>query len=151
MKTNLSSGRARGLRGLLAAGLFTALALPGMAAGTEVAVELWDKPGGSQGITLSVNEVKAGEVTFRITNSSKSLEHEFLVAKTDLGLEVLPMKEDEDKVDEDKLVGVEESGDIEEGESGVLTMTLTPGNYVLFCNEKGHYKAGMRTTFTVTP
>jgi len=40
--------------------------------------------------------------------------------------------------------------DMEPGESGTMTLRLTPGTYVLFCNVSGHYAAGQHMRFTVT-
>jgi uncharacterized cupredoxin-like copper-binding protein len=116
-----------------------------------VKVELLDKADGSQAMTLDMNEVKAGKVTFNVTNVSTTKEHEFLFVKTDLAPDQLPLNADGLRIDESKLAGVEELGDLAEGESGTIAADLTPGNYVLFCNLKGHYDAGMFTTLTVTP
>jgi uncharacterized cupredoxin-like copper-binding protein len=32
-----------------------------------------------------------------------------------------------------------------------MTLNMTVGRYLLFCNEVGHFKAGMWTSVTVTP
>jgi hypothetical protein len=40
--------------------------------------------------------------------------------------------------------------DMSSGSSGRMTVRLSPGTYVLFCNVPGHYAAGQHTTFTVT-
>lgn len=120
-------------------------------ADTSVKVELWDKADGSQGIKLSTSEVKAGPVTFVVTNSSKKLEHEFMILKTDMTADQFPVKSKGSKVDEDKLDGMHEFGDVEEGETETWSTELTPGRWVLFCNETGHFKAGMHTTLMVTP
>ncbi len=133
----------------LAAAFVGAISAPVLADAT-VKVELWDKSDGSQGINLSTAEVKAGMVTFEITNSSKSKEHEFLIIKTDMTFDQFPMKDSGSRVDESKLEGIDEFGDVEEGETKNWTTELTPGRYVLFCNERGHFPAGMRTTFMVT-
>ena len=133
---------------LATAGVFVT---PASAADTTVKVELWDKSDGSQGINLSTGEVKAGEVTFVITNSSKNKEHEFLIVKTDMSFDQFPMKDSGTRVDEDELQGMSEFGDLEEGETKSWTTELTPGRYVLFCNERGHFPAGMRTALMVTP
>jgi len=134
----------------LASAVFAAVLAPARADST-VQVELWDQPDGTQGINLSTDEVKAGKVTFEITNSSHVMEHEFLIVKTDMGAEHFPMKSAGAKVDESKLEGIDEYGDVEEGETESWTTELAPGQYVLFCNEEGHFAAGMHTTFTVTP
>jgi uncharacterized cupredoxin-like copper-binding protein len=143
------ASRTVGLLGLMAA-IIGVLSAP-VLADTTVKVELWDKSDGSQGITLSTDEVKAGKVTFEITNSSKNKEHEFLIVKTDMTFDQFPMKASGTRVEEDKLAGMDELGDVETGETKSWTTELTPGRYVLFCNKEGHFPAGMRTAFTVTP
>jgi uncharacterized cupredoxin-like copper-binding protein len=37
------------------------------------------------------------------------------------------------------------------GKTRSTTLTLKAGKYVLFCNEAGHFKAGMYGAFTVAP
>ena len=145
--------RSMGFVRVLALGcLFVAavLAKP-VAADETLKVELWDRQDGSQGIILSAAEVKAGNVTFEVTNSSKGMEHEFLYVKTDMAADQLPMQEAGIKVDEGKLTGFHEFGDVEPGETKSWSADLEPGRYLLFCNEEGHFMAGMHTTLTVTP
>jgi len=140
------------LRTLLAASLLCALALPALAAGpTIVNAELWNKPDGSQGVTLSTDHVKPGKVEFKVKNVSTDEDHELLLVKIDGGPDALPMDPDGVRVDEDKLKGLNELGDVHPGKTRSTTLTLTAGKYLLFCNEAGHYKAGMYTTFTVAP
>jgi uncharacterized cupredoxin-like copper-binding protein len=40
--------------------------------------------------------------------------------------------------------------DMEPGQSDKMTLKLTPGTYVLFCNVSGHYSAGQHIRFSVT-
>jgi len=144
--------RRRSLGGLVALGLLTALAATADAAATVVKATLWDKSDGTQGIELSQDKVKAGKITFLVTNKSMTQqEHEFLVVKTDLNPDQLPFTQAGARVDEDKLGQVNEIGDLEPGHSKKGTFALTPGKYLLFCNEEGHVKAGMITRFTVEP
>lgn len=135
---------------VLMTAIFGALSAAALADQT-VKVDLWDKSDGTQGINLSTQEVNAGKVTFEITNASKVMEHEFLIVKTDMTFDQMPMKDSGTKVDEDKLQGVQEIGDLEEGETKSWTTELTPGRYILFCNERRHFPAGMRTTLMVNP
>ncbi len=133
----------------LVAAFVVAISAP-VLADTTVKVELWDKADGSQGINLSTDEVKAGPVTFEVTNSSKNKEHEIIIVKTDMTFDQFPMKDNGSRVDEDQLEGMNEFGDVDEGETKSWTTDLEPGRYVLFCNLRGHFPAGMRTTFMVT-
>jgi uncharacterized cupredoxin-like copper-binding protein len=151
MTNRNSTGHCGILAALLVLGLLSMPALPAAADGT-VKVDMWDKPDGSQGMDLSAAKVTAGEVTFEVTNVSKNdEEHEFLIAKTDLAPDQLPMTQAGARVDESKLSDLEELGDLEPGKSGELTLDLTPGKYLLFCNEEGHFAAGMYAYLTVEP
>ena len=101
---------------------------------------------------IAQDEIKAGKVTFVVTNTSKTeQEHEFLVVKTNLTADKLPMTQGGARVDEDKLGHIDEVGDIEPGKTKKGTFTLTAGKYLLFCNEEGHMNAGMVTSFVVEP
>ena len=74
-----------------------------------------------------------------------------LVVRTDLDPSAFPMEDGGTKVDESKLRGIQELGDLDPGKSGQMKMTLDPGRYVLFCNQPGHFMAGMVATLFVTP
>jgi uncharacterized cupredoxin-like copper-binding protein len=63
----------------------------------------------------------------------------------------LPIDASGARVDEDKLQGLKELGDVHPGKTRSTTLTLKAGKYMLFCNEAGHFKAGMYATFTVGP
>lgn len=62
----------------------------------------------------------------------------------------LPYQARSNRVEEKKLRNFGEVSDLRPGASGHLTLRMKAGNYVLFCNEPGYYKAGMVTVFTVT-
>jgi uncharacterized cupredoxin-like copper-binding protein len=115
-----------------------------------VEVAMTNKPDGHQIMILSQNPVPAGPVLFRVKNHSPNSVHEFLVLRTDLDPSAFPMDEDGVKVDESKLSGIKELGDLEPGKSGQMQMTLSAGRYVLFCNQPGHFMAGMFATLNVT-
>jgi uncharacterized cupredoxin-like copper-binding protein len=143
-----SIGRCGMLAGLLVVGLLSTPA----AADTTVKVDMWDKPDGSQGMDVSPAKVKAGKVTFEVSNVSKNdEEHEFLISRTDLAPDKLPMTAGGARLEESKLPDVEELGDLHPGESGMLSVDLVPGTYLLFCNEEGHFGAGMFAYLTVEP
>ena len=135
---------------LLAGVLVSGMATSALAAQQVVNAELWNKPDGSQGITLSTDHVKPGVVLFKVKNISTDEDHELLLVKAE-SPDALPMDPDGARVDEDKLKGLKELGDVHPGKSRSTTVPLQAGKYILFCNEAGHFKAGMATTFTVAP
>jgi uncharacterized cupredoxin-like copper-binding protein len=95
--------------------------------------EMWVKP--------NYTSVKAGRVTFAATNTGQ-LEHELMIER-------MPLKMDAPgRPNEEAAQGMIE--DMEPGESGRMTLKLTPGQYVLFCNVAGHYAAGQHIRFNVT-
>ncbi|NTU85810.1 MAG: hypothetical protein HGA45_41850 [Chloroflexales bacterium] len=101
-------------------------------------------------ITLSAASVKAGDVVFRITNTSMMELHELVVIKTDLSADQL-IPDASGRLDESTLTSMGEEGDITMHQSVDLPLKLAPGRYLLICNLPGHYQAGMHTVFTVTP
>jgi uncharacterized cupredoxin-like copper-binding protein len=105
----------------------------------------------SMSMEVSTEQVKAGPVTFNVTNKSQNLVHEFVVLKSDTPVDALPYNADEKEVDESVIEVTNEIEDIDPGKSGTLTAKLAPGSYVLLCNKTGHFKAGMVHTLTVMP
>ncbi len=98
-------------------------------------------------ITLDKTSIKAGAVTFTLKNTGTVI-HELVVVKTDAAQDKLAANPEEaGKVTEDGSLG--ESGDVAIGISKSFTLDLTPGNYVLMCNEVGHYGMGMHLAFVV--
>lgn len=101
-------------------------------------------------ITVAPGEVKAGEIKFNVTNSSKDTVHEFVVAKLDDPSQLLPYKDADKEVDEDKMANVGEIEDIDAGKSGSVNFDLKAGTYILYCNIAGHYSSGMWALLKVT-
>ena len=131
---------------LLATALGSGLAL----AAQTVHVDLLDNNDGSMAISTSEDSVKAGKVTFEVANKSNDVEHEFLIAQLNVPAKDVPFDESTGVVKEGALKGVKELGDLEPGRSGAMTLDLAAGNYLLFCNMPGHYKAGMYHVLAVT-
>lgn len=99
-------------------------------------------------ISLDSTDVSAGEVTFNVHNDGPST-HEFVVIKSDLAAEELPLNAEGNGVDEDQVNPVGEAEDIASGTDASFTATLDPGAYVVICNITSHYEAGMHTAFSV--
>jgi uncharacterized cupredoxin-like copper-binding protein len=135
--------------GTMVAVAVVVFAAPPARADETVDVSLIDHGMASMSMEVSTEQVKAGPVTFNVTNKSQNLVHEFIVFKSDKPIEELPYKAEEKEVDEDAIEAHNEIEDIDPGKSGTLTVTLVPGTYVLLCNKAGHFKAGMVHTLTV--
>ncbi len=102
-------------------------------------------------ISLSEKTLAAGDVTFNVANTG-SIVHEFVVLKTDIAPDGIPMAADGQTADEHGTPGVTVMGEIEDleaGDTGVLSLNLEPGKYIVMCNVEGHYAAGMNAAFTV--
>lgn len=99
-------------------------------------------------LTPGAQDLAAGATTFAVHNVGVTM-HEFVVFRTDLPPDQLPLTSDGLEVDEDALEALGEVEDVLPGTSQEFTVTLTPGAYVAICNIETHYGAGMRTSFTV--
>jgi uncharacterized cupredoxin-like copper-binding protein len=101
-------------------------------------------------IDLDSTKAAPGSVTFHIKNGGSAL-HEFVVMRTDLSADKLPLASSAPEVDEDSedLTAVDEVEDIAAGATADLTVDLPAGHYVVICNVPGHYSSGMHTDFTV--
>lgn len=118
-------------------------AAPG-GAGTSVATALSEFK-----IQLAATNAPAGPVTFQLTNGG-AVVHEFVVFKTALAVDKLPMEASGAAVDETAsgLTVVNEVENIAVGATPSLTVDLPAGRYLLLCNVDTHYKAGMVAEFT---
>jgi hypothetical protein len=96
----------------------------------------------------SSDSAPAGLVTLNVANTGPTT-HEFVIVRTDLPDDGLPIGGDGLRVDEDGLEPVDEIDGIEDGASGQVTVRLEPGHYVFFCNFEGHYLAGMHAAVEV--
>lgn len=128
----------------------TAGASPGWAATTINVVENGEG-GGPMTLKLEPQSVKAGEAVFSVKNDAASEEHEMIVVRLKSPDQKIPLNAAKHRVNEKKLKSLGEVEDIKPGASGTLTASLKPGTYLVFCNIKGHYEAGMASKLTVTP
>ena len=124
-------------------------AVSAAAATTTVTVEVGDTSGvnGPMTMTVTPTSAPAGKVKFAVTNSGTIL-HEFVVLKTNVPFDSLPVNAKTNKVSEAKTVG--EVGNVPKGKTKSKTLTLKKAKYVLVCNIAKHYAMGMRAAFTVT-
>lgn len=106
-------------------------------------------------IETSVESVDAGEIYFLVENAGPDDPHEFVVIRTDLEPEALPVVEG--SVPEDDVDLLDEIEPFAPASSASITLELEAGSYVFICNiaevENGelesHYEEGMRVAFTV--
>jgi uncharacterized cupredoxin-like copper-binding protein len=101
-------------------------------------------------ISLDAYSHTAGSITFDLTNAG-TIAHEFLIVRSDLTSTALLANVDATtkRIDEALLDVIDEQPEYEPGVPGTVTVTLTPGHYVVMCNIEGHYKAGMYADFDV--
>ena len=93
-------------------------------------------------ISASASQVGTGPLLFRVINQGPAT-HEFVVVRSDLPADGLPIGPDGLSVDEDRLHGVGEISEVDSGTSETLALTLPAGRYIFFCNLEGHYLGGM--------
>jgi len=145
------------------------LSLSAAMAATTIKVKLDDKAEGvdmskSMGLGFAMNgdmskaimsvdvdkkQVVRGKVTFAVTNVSKSIVHELIVAPIKDENATMPYDEKEFKVLEENSTHLGEVSELEPGKTGSLTLDLKPGKYLLYCNVPGHFMDGMWTTIEV--
>ena len=116
----------------------------GMAPGTKM-----DMSKAPMGIKIQPVVVPQGKVVFKVTNNSKTVIHEMLVAPISNTSALLPYIDKENRADEHNTHDLGEVSELDPGKSGELTVDMKPGTYVLFCNVPGHLGAGMWTTIMV--
>lgn len=130
---------------------FSLPALTTVASADPVAIKVdLSNKGGKMRIIMSTHKTKAGAVDFAITNTSKTMMHEFLITPWKGKITALPYSKKEDGVIEEKLPHLAGVEDMKPGAHAILRLPLKAGRYVVFCNQPGHYKAGMVARFTVT-
>jgi len=101
-------------------------------------------------IKLSSATAPAGSIDFIVHNSGK-IPHEFVVFQTSVPDNKLPLKGDNMDEEGKGVKHIAEIGadQLKSGATKTLNVNLTPGRYVLVCNIPGHFKAGMKTDFSV--
>ena len=107
--------------------------------------------GGMMSIRVDKPTVKAGTVTFGVTNWSRSVLHEMLIVSVDNPTAPLPYDYAQARVPEEQVKVLGEAADLQPNTSKTLEIALAPGSYLLICNVPGHYAAGMVTPFSVSP
>ncbi len=142
-------------------------------AGTAVKVSLWDKGATSMdametlmpmgmamsgammdmatmGITADTVEIPAGEFSFRVVNESQEFYHSMVISPVFDATKELPYLIDKMIVDEAAVGATARVKELKPHDSGLVTVDIQPGTYILYCNVAGHYVMGMWTMITVT-
>ena len=101
-------------------------------------------------IVADQQTIKSGRVTLYAENQSKNLVHEVIIGRDD-GAKELPLDAKHARVIESRVRRLGEIADLAPGKTGKLILNLNPGNYVLFCNQPGHYQDGMVAKLSVAP
>ena len=101
-------------------------------------------------ITPSLSTIRPGAVALLVHDKGPST-HEFVIVRTDLPSDQLPLRPDGLRVDEDspQLRRVDELSELDIGDRAQLIISLSPGKYVFFCNLEGHYLGGMHAQLQV--
>ncbi len=100
----------------------------------DVAVEM-----GDMFIKADKTEVKAGKVSFSVTNTGQTTHG--------MAFALSPVKADGGMLDDAALLN--KGAELMAGDSEVITADLKPGSYELVCFLPGHYAAGQKLAFTV--
>ncbi len=137
------------LRGGLAAAATLLLSASAFAATTTVNVMLMGEGGGAMKIELDKTEIPGGDVVFNVANHAMTEQHEVILVKLKSADQTIPLNAKKHRVDENQLKTLGEVADLKPTDTGTLKATLKPGSYLLLCNIKGHYEAGMATKLTV--
>ena len=106
--------------------------------------------GGMMSVCTNVSSVKTGNVTFDVTNLSRSLVHEMIVVAVENPNTPLPYDYNTGQIPEKQVKMLGETDELQPNADKTITLDLKPGFYLLICNVPGHYAAGMWTPLTVT-
>ena len=105
---------------------------------------------GGMSVRTNVTSVKAGKVTFDVTNLSRSIVHEMIVVAVENPNAPLPYDYNTGQIPEKQVKMLGETEEMEPNAEKTIALDLKPGTYLLICNVPGHYAAGMWTPLTVT-
>jgi uncharacterized cupredoxin-like copper-binding protein len=90
----------------------------------------------------------AGDVHVIVLNEA-ALPHNFLLIRTDLPADRLPMHDGSVATEQLEVVGA--VGEVEPGGEGTAIVHLEPGRHLLICDEPGHYERTAGLELTVQP
>lgn len=105
---------------------------------------------GMMSVRTNVTSVKAGTVTFDVSNLSRSLVHEIIVVAVENSAAPLPYDYATGEVPEKQVKVLGETEELPPNAEKTVALDLKPGSYLLICNVPGHYASGMWAPLTVT-
>ena len=105
---------------------------------------------GMMAVRIDRDTVKAGSVSFDVTNWSRGMKHEMLIIAVDAAGSQLPYDYTSAKVAEGQVKLLADTSELAPNTSHTLDVTLAAGTYLLICNVPGHYAAGMAVPLVVT-
>ncbi len=105
---------------------------------------------GGMSMRANISSVKAGKVTFDVSNLSRSIVREMTVVAVDNPNAPLPYDYNAGQIREKQVKMLGETEEMQPNAEKTITLDLKPGAYLLICNVPGHYGAGMWTPLTVT-
>jgi uncharacterized cupredoxin-like copper-binding protein len=135
--------------GMMGSGMGFGMMSPGMMGRGAVGPGMMGM--GMMSVRADKTNVKAGNVTFDVTNWSRSVVHEILVVAVDSPDAPLPYDYSKQTIVEDQVKKLGETDELQPNASKSIDLTLNPGSYLLLCNVPGHYAAGMVVPFSVVP
>jgi uncharacterized cupredoxin-like copper-binding protein len=138
------------LGGPLVAAVITLGFAGGAFAEQTVSVSLGGEAGSPMTIKLDASSIPAGDVVFNVTNDAIGTDHEVVLVKLKSKDQKITAVKGKDRIDESKLKSMGEVAALKPGDTGTLKVKLAAGDYMLLCNHKGHFDAGMYTPITVT-
>jgi uncharacterized cupredoxin-like copper-binding protein len=101
------------------------------------------------GIKAAPGEVGAEQVVFRVRNDASYEPHDLVIVRGSKA--ELSFDREHDAVDLTRATVAGSVTNLLPGAERELAGTLAPGDYVLICNIRGHFAAGMATPFHVRP
>jgi len=105
---------------------------------------------GAMSVRTNVTSVKAGKITFEVTNLSRSIVHEIIVVPVENANAPLPYDYSTGQIPGKQIKMLGQTEEMQPNAEKTITLDLKPGIYLLICNVPGHYAAGMWTPLTVT-
>ena len=114
-----------------------------------VRVSLTGERNEEMSVRLDAATVKTGTITFVVTNEAKRTSHEMILVKLKAKGEALPLDKTRHRIDEKQINALGEISNLKPGATGQLKVNVPPGDYLLICNIRAHYEAGMMAPLTV--